>query len=60
MASEPPASQLQTLDMELDRISNEREGFLSCFTSSDTAGQIWHVRPKRRWTFFDDDEVPHC
>lgn len=40
------ASRYETFDVKLDRIPNERQCFLSCFTRSDTAGQIGHVRAK--------------
>jgi hypothetical protein len=40
------ATLLETLDVELDGISNQREGFRSCFTRSDTAGQIGYVCTK--------------
>jgi hypothetical protein len=40
------ATLFETFDVKLDRISNEGECFLSCFTSCDTARQIGHVRAK--------------
>ena len=40
------ATLFETLEVKLDGISNERQCFLSCLTSCDTAGQIGHVRAK--------------
>jgi hypothetical protein len=40
------ATLFETFEVKLDGISNEGQRFLSCFTSSDTAGQIGHVRAK--------------
>ena len=40
------ATLFDTFEVKLDGISNERQCFLSCFTSSDTAGQVGHVRAK--------------
>ena len=40
------ATFFETFEVHLNCVSNERECFLSCFTSCDTAGQIGHVRAK--------------
>ena len=49
----------EALDVELDGLADQLQGFLSSLANGDATGEVRHVRAVRRGSLLDDYEIPH-